>query len=404
MKKFIPFILVLFLVFGCAGLKQSKTGKDYTSIFAKSGLNIDTNSNDKVDEAYGGTDSSSMEGGLDKVWSSTGILKRTASETYDVATENTDYAAATHASRHGIGGADVIDRYFEGVTVTQAVPAEGNTDFTVASKKLYYTSGLGACTVDDFSDSDGDHTDFSDGDYFGLIMNDSSVILEFSDGTNISGNLGVDFTGDDSYMVFFMFVYYNGKWYCTNYNYGFADPLTIKINSLEIPYSTSGDATLTQGRIQQKSDEDAIALNGGSSGEVQGEVLISMLQHLSVALDPTAAYNQDSSTHNFPLFTVGDDYPHGIKIVEWQCTYTTGDPSTELNANLYRASDWSWTSETSMDALDTTNGTSSEDTAANINSGNAVANGQKVYIGFDADPADANVLVIFEMWFYAEED
>ena len=57
-----------------------------------------------------------------------------------------------------------------------------------------------------------------------------------------------------------------------------------------------------------------------------------------------------------------------------------------------------------MDVIDTTSGIASEDTDANINAGAAVAAGQFVYIGFGADPTDANVICTFCMIFHAEED
>ena len=113
--------------------------------------------------------------------------------------------------------------------------------------------------------------------------------------------------------------------------------------------------------------------------------------------DPTSAYDQDTSTRNLPLMDVDSTkYSSGVTFQKWAVTYTTGDPTTELNANLYYADNWSWSNETSMDVLDTTSGSSSESTPANINGGSAVAAGKVLYIGFDADPTDDNVLVHFK--------
>ena len=57
-----------------------------------------------------------------------------------------------------------------------------------------------------------------------------------------------------------------------------------------------------------------------------------------------------------------------------------------------------------IDVLDTTNGVASEDTNANINSGAAVPNGKVVYLAFDSDPEGTCVQMVFDMWFYNEED
>ena len=57
-----------------------------------------------------------------------------------------------------------------------------------------------------------------------------------------------------------------------------------------------------------------------------------------------------------------------------------------------------------IDVCDTTNGVASEDTNANINSGNAVANSKVVYFSFDSDPEGTCVQMVLEFWAYAEED
>jgi hypothetical protein len=57
-----------------------------------------------------------------------------------------------------------------------------------------------------------------------------------------------------------------------------------------------------------------------------------------------------------------------------------------------------------IDEIDTTNGTSSEDTDSNINGGSAVAAGKVVYIGFDGDPEGTCTQMIFSMLFHGEED
>lgn len=174
--------------------------------------------------------------------------------------------------------------------------------------------------------------------------------------------------------------------------------------SFEIPNSTS-DATLTDtGQVHFNSTDEQFSFHSGEDGEITGEASISLLRHYTAVFDPSTMYDQDATYHNIPLFTVGDDAPEGIKIVEWKCDYSTGDPTTELDADLYFATDYAEADSTLIDVIDTTAGSSSEDINANIYSGNAIPNAKKVYISFGADPTDANVLVIFEMWFYNEED
>jgi len=54
--------------------------------------------------------------------------------------------------------------------------------------------------------------------------------------------------------------------------------------------------------------------------------------------------------------------------------------------------------------LATTAGVASEDTDANINSGNAIANGKVIYIDFPTAYTDTGEQCIFELWFHMEED
>ena len=405
-KLFLLCFVFIFLFTGC--IKQgvvkedgfTNEEKDYTSVFAKSGLNIDSDSNDMVDEQFGGTNSGTLEEGLDLVFSSIGLLRKTGANTYSVATEGTDYASASHGSTHGYGGTDIIGRLFEGVTAAQATL--NGTAFTVTSKSLYFTAGLGDITVDDFSDASGDHSDYNTGDYFGLIMNDLTVKIDFSDNSNIEGNVNTDFTGDPSQVVLLIFMYYSGTWHCINYNSGFSDPTTVKINTFEIPYSDSGDVALTEGRFHQKSYEDALAFHGGDTGKVKGEGLFSLLQHVSAAFDPAAICDLDQ--RRVFLFTVGDDMPHGIKLVEWKLSFEAnpGAQFTASQVHLKSADDFFISGgATELDDLATSVGVASEDTTFVEDE---VENGDVVYLQFDSDYSEIGHLVIFEMWFYPEED
>ena len=176
--------------------------------------------------------------------------------------------------------------------------------------------------------------------------------------------------------------------------------------TVEIPNSNSGDAALTvEGQIHYKSDEDFIALHGGTAGEAQGEHGFSALQHIVLIVDLSWYYDQETTYRALPIMTVGDDFPHGFTITELSLRAVGGDPTTELTVtDLYcdTTPDYNLAADaTKMDDLDTTAGVFSEDTTF-VSA--TCANGSYMYIDIGADPTDANVIWIFEMWGYAEED
>jgi len=178
-------------------------------------------------------------------------------------------------------------------------------------------------------------------------------------------------------------------------------PIDMGGNTVEIHNSTSDLALGTEGQIGLQSTDDQLAFHGGSAGEIQGEAAMSLLKHVSLSVDPGAWYDSDAEIF---LFTVGDDGPEGITITEWKSSCNV-DPDTEIDADLRYADAFiGLANAADIDEIDTTSGTSSEDTNASINGGSAVANGKVVYIGFDADPEGTCVQWNFEMWFYAEED
>jgi len=148
-----------------------------------------------------------------------------------------------------------------------------------------------------------------------------------------------------------------------------------------------------------------VSYHMGTGGEVAGEVTCSVLDQASITFDPAADYDQESTNRTTPLFTVlSKVYPNGIIIDYWHISYNV-DPTTELNANLcYADAQIGLANEVVIDALDTTSGVASEDTDANINSGSAIPAGKFMYIKYDADPTDANVICTFQMVWHAEED
>jgi hypothetical protein len=165
----------------------------------------------------------------------------------------------------------------------------------------------------------------------------------------------------------------------------------------------SADATLTAlGEAHVRGDEDRISYHLGTGGEVAGEATLSMLQQISVSLDPASFFDADTDIF---LFEVNSKrFPNGIIIDYWSVSYNA-DPTTELDANLRYADAWLTLANPALiDVIDTLVGVSSEDTDANINGGSAVAAGKVIYIDMDADPADANIQINFTMIFHAEED
>ena len=183
---------------------------------------------------------------------------------------------------------------------------------------------------------------------------------------------------------------------------GMTGPVDFEqVSSFQIPADT-GDAPLSKrGEIYIDSADDAIAMFFASTGEIFGEAQISALYAVSVVLDPGTHF--DTSSQVF-MFTLGDEAPNGITIDEWRLSCNV-DPDVELDMDLKRATAWiGLGTATVMDILDTTNGISSEDTDANINSGAVVANGQVIYLEIGADPEGTCEQMIFEMWYHVEED
>lgn len=173
--------------------------------------------------------------------------------------------------------------------------------------------------------------------------------------------------------------------------------------SLEVPNSTS-DLTLSlAGQIGVNETDDQIGVHFGATGEISGEAAISGLRHITATLDPAAWYDQESNYRVVPLMYVGDDAPEGITIVEWKMNYITA-PTTDLDCDLMcdTTPDFNPAAgATVMDVLDTSSGASSADTGFDSAS---CAYGSRMYLRFGADPADANEVIAFDLWFYNEED
>lgn len=174
---------------------------------------------------------------------------------------------------------------------------------------------------------------------------------------------------------------------------------TTKIN---IPNGTA-DATLsTAGDMHLNTTDEQLSFHSAADGEISGEVALPLIQHRAWSFDPDAVC--DGAVDRLFLMTVGDQAPEGIKIVEWKVSFEA-DPTTEADLDLKYADAFIGVANSAViDVLDTTAGVSSEDTNANINSGNAIANGKVLYLEFGTAYTESNHQIIFEMWFYMEED
>ena len=179
-------------------------------------------------------------------------------------------------------------------------------------------------------------------------------------------------------------------------------PIDAGDGTLEVPNGTSDAALSNAGEIYLNVTDDQLAFHAGASGEAQGEVAISLLQHKTWSFDPKAVC--DGAVDRLFLMKVGDDATEGIVIVEWSLSFEA-DPTTEIDADLEYADAYiGWANATVIDILDTTSGVSSEDTNANINGGAAIANGKVLGIDFGTAYTETTHQIIFEMWYYAEED
>lgn len=122
------------------------------------------------------------------------------------------------------------DRGTEGVTMVtfgdgDTTPDVSNGTFSV--HRLFQTHQSTAAVITDFDDSD-DHSEFSDGDWFDLVLNYGSTI-DCSDNANIECNSNVDLVGMASQVLIIRFTYEGTQWK-SNFNGGYSTPNTLLIN------------------------------------------------------------------------------------------------------------------------------------------------------------------------------
>ena len=268
------------------------------------------------------------------------------------------------------------------------------------------TTGYLICTVDLTV-----HTD----DYAMTIsetgaINDQIVIIHHISGdtatwTDDSGVMEIQGYAETEVNDVLIFKYCTDRWVLIGKSVAteFFANLNMNSGTLTIPTTTSGDQTLTVGKIGLKTDEDYIVTHGGANGQVTTEVAVPLFIDKAWSFDPDAVC--DLTTDRLFLMTV--DHSHGITILEWKLSFDV-DPGTEFGANhvmLKRADAFIGVANAAdMDALDTTNGAASESTIANINAGAVIADGKVIYLQFDTAYTEALHQCIFEMRYKIEED
>ena len=297
-------------------------------------------------------------------------------------------------------------------TPTAKVCGDANPE-GIANGGFYDFSNVGAYTITDFEDADGNHTDYNDGDWFLGKFTDADITVDFSENANIEGNAGVDFTASATQIVYILFVYESARWNAVNFTSGYSTPTTLSLSSinmgsgtLEIPNDESADKTLANmGEIHIRGDEDSFNAHWGAGGEIAGEASISALTMFTMPIDFTYVYDRDAN-HRIFLFEVNAKvYPNGIMLDYVRVSYTK-DPTTEItNADLKRADDIIGVANAAIIVgIDTTAGSFIEDTDANLNGGAVVAAGQDIYIELTDDPVDEDVLANVTILFHAEAD
>ena len=297
-------------------------------------------------------------------------------------------------------------------TPTAKVCGDANPE-GIANGGFYDFSNVGAYTITDFEDTDGDHTDYNEGDWFLGKFGDTDITVDFSENANIEGNAGVDFTGSATQITYILFVYESARWNAVNLTGGYSTPTTLGLASiemgsgtLEIPNDESADKTLANmGEVHIRGDEDSFNAHYGAGGEIAGEASISALTMFTMPIDFTYVYDRDAN-HRIFLFEVNAKvYPNGITLDYVRVSYTK-DPTTEItNADLKRADDIIGVANAAIIVgIDTTAGSFIEDTDANLNAGAVVAAGQDIYIELTDDPVDEDVLANVTILFHAEAD
>jgi len=172
--------------------------------------------------------------------------------------------------------------------------------------------------------------------------------------------------------------------------------------SLEIPNAAANAALTAGGQIHMHTSQEMLEFHSAADGEISGEAALPLIVHKYWTFDPAAVC--DGTVDRLLLFSLGDQAPDGITIDEWKVSFTQ-DPGTEADLDLKYANAFIGVAgATVIDVLDTTNGTSSEDTDANINGGAVIDEGKVIYLEFGTAYTATGEQMIFEIWYHLEAD
>ena len=341
-----------------------------------------------------------------------------------------DNDGGNEATIDGSGNLDLDGTITCGSGSNAIVNAAGNLDGTkVANADLGDIDVIaGSWTLDtdvvaaaEMADADHGDVSWTDGvasvDDNSLGMTDIAAadygdITIAADGT-VTVDAGVDYSGSTTNYV--------PKWSdtdtlgnsvmyddATNIGIGTTDPSALldvngvlEMGTLDIP-TVNGDVALaTAGYMAYDEAEEQLVVYDSQGGEITGEAVISPIHRWGITLDPGAWYDVDEEVF---IAQLGDDTPNGIIIDEWAFS-CNADPDVEIDGNImYADALIGLANATSVDAIDTTNGTSSEDTDANINGGNAIPAGKVIYLLMEADPEGTCVQLHGDIWWHAEEN
>jgi len=157
------------------------------------------------------------------------------------------------------------ERFTKGIDEKTFVAGDTTPDVTNGSNKIYHRWGVSATTaytITEFDDANSGVTDFKDGDWFALDLDNDNVTIDFTS-AYIEGNKGVALVGDSSYPVTLLFEYISGatKFRCLNFNYGVSGvSRTVESGGLAL----TGDTSVTEAQLLT----NEFITNQGASGEI----------------------------------------------------------------------------------------------------------------------------------------
>jgi len=275
------------------------------------GLNIDADSNDLVDVGYGGTNVGTLTDGGILIGAGTAAFEATAvgaageilvgvaaanpkwlvagtatywlvangandpvwtdpaSLYYDATSSVQDQLNARQTTLTNEAGlyaalSDVSDfvqpdqKFTMGATIQETSGADTTPDVSTAAtgvNNIYRSNANG--TITDFDDGD-DHSEFSDGDFFIFILDDTSV-LNFNGNSDLNRPGNLDYTGSATQITVILFEYLDAAWHTTSLSPAATSPTTLSVGAIETPTlqedewnDEAGDRLLTVAEMKNK--------------------------------------------------------------------------------------------------------------------------------------------------------